>query len=110
MKISKIIAAGFILAASTGNAQINETPVHAGGRMISSKKAAVGQPQGSVFVNDNYMLAVQENTGAKLMARYDAYNDQFECKNMETGQIASLPKTANDKIIFSGTRSTYIYT
>lgn len=111
MKKTKIFTAALLAALPLAmSAQINETPMHAGGRMISTKKAEAGRPQGSMFVNDNYTYAVQESTGAKLMLRYNAYHDEFEMKNLETNQAAPLNKVAGDRLTFNLGKSVYVYT
>jgi len=97
------------LASFSVSAQINQTPVYAGGSQISSvggEKALA--TTGSMYTNDKYMPAKLSNNDKVILVRYNAYSDHFEMNNPQEQSVRALPKIDNVSITFSHNGEVYV--
>jgi len=107
-RLNLFCTALFAVASFTANAQINQTPVYAGGSQISSvsgEKAMAAT--GTMFTNDKYMPAKLSNNDKVILLRYNAYADHFEMSNPEEQKVRSLPKMDGVTITFTNSGEVY---
>jgi len=95
-------------ASLAASAQINQTPVYAGGSQISSvsgEKALA--TTGSMYTSDKHMPAKLSNNDKVVLLRYNAYADHFEMSNPQEQNVKSLPKMDNVTITFTNSGEVY---
>jgi len=96
------------IASFAANAQINQTPVYAGGSQISSVSGEKTlSATGSMYTLDKYMPAKLSNNDKVMLVRYNAYSDYFEISNPQEQNVKSLPKIDNVTITFTNSGEVY---
>lgn len=99
-----VAAIAFTSAFAT--AQVNQTPVHSGGQ-ISVMKEKSQAATGSMFTNDKYMPAKVSNGDKVVLARYNAYADNFEISDPQAGTTSILRMESGITITFNSTGEAY---
>ncbi|RDI15848.1 hypothetical protein DEU42_101139 [Flavobacterium sp. AG291] len=108
MKNSRLFyVATFAITSVVANAQVNQTPVTAGGRQITVMKEESQPATGSMFVTEKYMPAKISNMDNTVLVRYNAYADNFQLKDPIAGSERVLPQEAGVTITFTGTADVY---
>jgi len=106
MKKSNLIyVAAFAFTSVIATAQVNQTPVFAG--QISTVKEKSQAATGSMFINEKFMPAKISNQDKTVLARYNAYADNFEISDPAEGSQKVLPHQKDVTITFVSTRETY---
>lgn len=93
-----------VLATAQG---VNQTPVFAG--QIRTVKEKSQSATGSMFTNEKYMPAKVSNIDKTVLARYNAYADNFQITDPVEGTEKVLPQQTNVTITFTGTAEVYSY-
>jgi len=98
--------AAIALTSAFATAQVNQTPVHSGGQ-ISVMKEKSQAATGSMFTNDKYMPAKVSNGDKVVLARYNAYADNFEISDPQAGTTSILRMESGITITFNSTGEAY---
>ena len=99
--------AAIALTSVIATAQVQQTPIHSGGNQIIVMKEKSQSAPGSKFVNEKYMPAKVSNDAKTVIARYNAYADNFEVSDPQAGSTSVLPMQGNVTITFVNTGETY---
>jgi hypothetical protein len=99
--------AAVMLTSALATAQIQQTPVYAGGNQVIISKEKSQAATGSMFVNEKYMPAKISNYDKTVLARYNAYSDKFEISDPLAGTMTTLPTQMDVTIAFTTTGDTY---
>lgn len=106
-KENLIYTAAIAFTSLIATAQVNQTPVHSSGGQITLMKEKSQAATGSMYVNEKYMPAKVSNNEKTILARYNAYGDNFEVSDPQTGSFTGLPKQDGVTITFVGTGQVY---
>lgn len=94
------------LTSALATAQVNQTPVHSGGQITVMKEKSQAAT-GSMFVNEKYMPARVSNNDKIVLARYNAYADNFEINDPQAGTSSILSMQNGVTITFNSTGESY---
>lgn len=106
-KENLIYTAAIAFTSLIATAQVNQTPVHSSGGQIMVMKEKSQAATGSMYVNEKYMPTKVSNNDKTVLARYNAYADNFEISDPQTGSFNVLPKQDGVIITFVGTGEAY---
>jgi hypothetical protein len=106
-KENLIYTAAIAFTSLIATAQVNQTPVHSSGGQIMLMKEKSQAATGSMYVNEKYMPAKVSNNEKTVLARYNAYGDNFEISEPQTGSFSVLPKQEGVTITFVSTGEAY---
>lgn len=106
-KENLIYTAAIAFTSLIATAQVNQTPVHSSGGQIMLMKEKSQAATGSMYVNEKYMPAKVSNNEKTVLARYNAYGDNFEISEPQTGSFNVLPKQEGVTITFVSTGEAY---
>lgn len=98
--------AAIALTSALATAQVNQTPVHSGGQITVMKEKSQAAT-GSMFANDKYMPAKVSNNDKVVLARYNAYADNFEISDPQAGTTSILSMQNGVTITFNSTGESY---
>jgi hypothetical protein len=90
-------------------AQINQTPVHSNGNQIYTYGEEKLATQGSMYYIDKYLPAKITGSDEVVLARYNAYLDQFEISNPQAQTESVLKGEVGKDVTFTGSEITYSY-
>lgn len=100
-------AAVFAISTLAASAQINQTPMTAGGNQIVGSREKAMATTGSMYVNEQFMPAKTSDNPSPTLLRYNAYSDYFEVNNPQEQKSNILPKRAGEVITFVNNGSEY---
>lgn len=107
-KLNLFYTVAAALTSVIASAQVQQTPVHSGGNQIYVMKEKSQAATGSKFVNEKNMPAKVSTDGGKtVLARYNAYADNFEISDPQAGTTSVLPMQNNVTITFVSTGESY---
>ncbi|RWX03632.1 hypothetical protein [Flavobacterium cerinum] len=106
-KENLIYTAALAFTSLIATAQVNQTPVHSSGGQIMVMKEKSQAATGSMYVNEKYMPAKASNNEKTILARYNAYGDNFEISEPQTGSFSVLPKQDGVTVKFVSTGEAY---
>ena len=101
--------AAFVLTSALATAQIQQTPVYAGGNQVIISKEKSQAATGSMYITEKYMPAKISNYDKTVLARYNAYSDTFEVSDPIAGTTKVLPTQTDVTIAFTTTGNTYTF-
>jgi len=108
MKRSKLFYAAICAITSlAATAQINQTPMTAGGSQIVGNSEKAMAATGSMYLNEQFMPAKLSSNPTTILLRYNAYSDYFEMSNPQEQHTKGLPKQAGVVITFVTTGEEY---
>lgn len=98
--------AAIALTSALATAQVNQTPVHTGGQITVMKEKSQAAT-GSMFTNEKYMPAKVTNNDKVVLARYNAYADNFEISDPTAGTTSILRMESGVVVTFNSTGEAY---
>ncbi len=99
--------AAVALTSVIASAQVQQTPVHSGGNQVYIAREKSQPATGSMYVSDKYMPATVTGYDKVILARYNAYADNFEISDPVAGTNRVLPLQSDVTIKFNGTGDVY---
>lgn len=110
MKQSKLFyTAIFAITSLAATAQINQTPMTAGGNQIVGNKEKAMATKGSMYLNEQFMPAKITDNPTPVLLRYNAYSDYFEMNNPQEQKSQILQKQAGKVITFVNNGEEYTF-
>lgn len=108
MKNSNLFyTAAIALTSVIASAQVQQTPVHSGGNQVYISKEKSQPATGSMYANDKHMPAKVTGYDKVVLARYNAYIDNFEISDPVAGTNKVLPLQSDVTITFNATGDVY---